>query len=567
MSDYFGVFVPSSPKDNSAGGAVFTTLKEASEYANTPDAKSGGARFKRFTSLEEAKEFAECGCITGSPFPAASVPSDPASPTSPRCNEPTIEFPSVSRIQQNRLKKAIETHDSDAFDEMVCSNPRYIINTSGDTPAIVVEGCRYNALHIAARVGNLHVVRYVIDAVRDIRALAKIYGTSEKDAKIRSEWLLDSYLNTPDKGALETPLHFASKFGHLEVVRVLLELDQCEKNPKNKNGELPVDICCSRASPENKNNRAAILALFSPVYVPLYRPEDNSSAAIICRPGHYPPKILPGDRTTPFTNSYILAAVAGPFMSQEEATSFHDEWIRAEREIRLSDPLKGNERIGRTLAHQCGVRWMERWRFSDDVVDLNSTGGLEKLNAYLVKNLLVSSRQDASICKKLVFDDEIDAVDEDHFEDSVEMLPSSTVCINAGLTSPGSSADSSLGSFIDRMAALNLNSDGELDSSVDNSDFGDVRNESGEIGNASDDEDLYRTPPSSPPESVYLCEGIPSKEDNDLILALQIVDPNLIRQFGAVSEYVYKLQKVALEERSEWPSSDSPRAKKRRQRM
>lgn len=75
------------------------------------------------------------------------------------------------RIESKILK------DSDAFDEMVCSNPRYIINTSGDTPAIVVEGCRYNALHIAARVGNLHVVRYVIDAVRDIRALAKIYGS------------------------------------------------------------------------------------------------------------------------------------------------------------------------------------------------------------------------------------------------------------------------------------------------------------------------------------------------------------------------------------------------------
>lgn len=70
-------------------------------------------------------------------------------------------------------------------------------------------------------------------------------------------------------------------------------------------------------------------------------------------------------------------------MSQEEATRFHDEWIRAEREIRLSDPLKGNERIGRTLAHQCGVRWMERWRFSDDVVDLNSTGGtLHSLNFF-----------------------------------------------------------------------------------------------------------------------------------------------------------------------------------------
>ncbi|VDM29503.1 unnamed protein product [Toxocara canis] len=178
MGDYFGVFVPSSPKNSngSPGGAVFPTLKEASEFANTPEAKNSGARFKRFTSLDEAKEFAECGFVTGSPFAGGSVSRDTSSPSSPHCSEPTIEFPSVSRIQQNRLKKAIETQDKGAFEEMVGSNPRYIINTSGDTPAIVVEGFRYNALHIAARVGNAHVVRYVLDAVRDVRTLAQIYG-------------------------------------------------------------------------------------------------------------------------------------------------------------------------------------------------------------------------------------------------------------------------------------------------------------------------------------------------------------------------------------------------------
>ncbi|VDM28658.1 unnamed protein product [Toxocara canis] len=122
------------------------------------------------------------------------------------------------------------------------------------------------------------------------------------------------------------------------------------------------------------------------------------------------------------------------------------------------------------------------------------------------------------------------------------------------------------------MAALHLDSGEEADLLVDNEDDSSERvaggaEEVADISKDDDDDDMYRTPPSSPPESVYICEGIPSKEDGDLILALQLVDPDLLRQFGAISEYVYKVQKVPLEERSEWPASDSPRAKKRRQRI
>ncbi|VDM51004.1 unnamed protein product [Toxocara canis] len=292
--------------------------------------------------------------------------------------------------------------------------------------------------------------------------------------------MLDSYLNTPDKGALETPLHFASKFGHYEIVRMLLELTQCERNPKNKNGELPVDVCCSRASAENKKNQSAILALFSPVYVPLYRPEDCSTAAIIKPPGYYPPKAVPGVGS-PFASAYVLAAVAGPFMSGEDAARFRKEWIAAEREARLRDPLKGpfmsgedaarfrkewiaaerearlrdplkgDERIGRALAHQYGVRWMERWRFYNDVIDLNSAGGLEKLNAYLVRNMLVSSREDTSARKKLVFDEddeEQQPVDDDQFEDSFEVLP--PLHPQTPSVSQETSLSDSLGSFISR---------------------------------------------------------------------------------------------------------------------
>ena len=34
---------------------------------------------------------------------------------------------------------------------------------------------------------------------------------------VRQQRLVDLYLNMPDKGGGDTPLHLASKFGHLEV--------------------------------------------------------------------------------------------------------------------------------------------------------------------------------------------------------------------------------------------------------------------------------------------------------------------------------------------------------------
>lgn len=56
------------------------------------------------------------------------------------------------------------------------SNLRYLINTSGDTPTIVVEGFRYNALHIAAKVGNFHVVETIFRIITDSSALQNLYG-------------------------------------------------------------------------------------------------------------------------------------------------------------------------------------------------------------------------------------------------------------------------------------------------------------------------------------------------------------------------------------------------------
>ena len=50
------------------------------------------------------------------------------------------------------------------------------------------------------------------------------------------------YLNTPDKGALETPLHFACKFAFYEVAKLLLGHPLCDKELKNRDGDTAKNV-------------------------------------------------------------------------------------------------------------------------------------------------------------------------------------------------------------------------------------------------------------------------------------------------------------------------------------
>lgn len=65
---------------------------------------------------------------------------------------------------------------------------------------------------------------------------------AEQVRKNRMFYLLDTYLNTPDKFLNETPLHFASKFGSVDIVELFLSFPECDRERRNIKGETPADV-------------------------------------------------------------------------------------------------------------------------------------------------------------------------------------------------------------------------------------------------------------------------------------------------------------------------------------
>ncbi len=216
-----------------------------------------------------------------------------------------------------------------------------------------------------------------------------------------------------------------------------------------------------------------------------------------------------------------LAALAGPFGSAKEAEVFRRRWHNTDRDTKLVDPHKGFERVGRALAVETGVAWVEYWHFLDAMVDLNSVGGLECLERYLrgtktnLDNLRTPDPSLDPVRKRLRIEEESTG---EQFEDAIEDV-------------------------VDQLA-LDLSRRTSLD----------------ECGEDSDDDDRFVTPPSTPPP-VYVT-GFESKADMDLAIALNQVAPALIARYPLVQRYLRKIIAVPVEERRHWPGHDSPRSRK-----
>ncbi|KAK7056573.1 ankyrin repeats protein [Halocaridina rubra] len=371
--------------------------------------KYRGSRFKSFSTFEEALQFAEDG-------PLINLSQSVCGSDEGQCSNLNVEKPSPYRGPKAqdlvKFRKAIERDDMVYFEQCINENPRYLVS-SGDTPAILQEGSRYNALHIACRTDRPVFASKVLATISGAQFFQRLYPDDTlESSERRSRYLLDSYLNTPDKGLNETPLHFASKHGSLQCVRVLTSYPDCSKTRRNKYGQLPIDIVCTR-SKENSQKLANDIRnlLGDHYYVPLLRGDENCLPPRIGEPWS-PVQDLPGLVTeeqqllaclspsssdsplSPITPTLKVRGFAGP-MSPTQAEVFHRRWkdigiLSPTRSVkprspslRFTDQEKGLEKIGRELASSSGCNWNEYWDFLGEFANFSTDKGLGKLERHL----------------------------------------------------------------------------------------------------------------------------------------------------------------------------------------
>ncbi|KAG8597350.1 hypothetical protein GDO81_002260 [Engystomops pustulosus] len=400
---------------------IYTDKREVLQIVKTLK----GSRFKAFQSRDDAEKFAR-GICDYYPSPSKSAmslsPVKVASGLKEGLSAPDVE--SLNKEKANsfksprtqdltaKLRKAVEKGDLATFSDLIWSNPRYLIG-SGDNPTVVQEGCRYNTMHVAAKENQPAISQLLLDALENPEFMRLMYPDDD-DAMLqkRIRYIVDLYLNTPDKMAFDTPLHFACKFGNADVVNVLCSHPDIIKNPRNKYEQTPEQVICERSKNKSPALKEKIREyLKGHFYVPLLRAEDNSSFPVIGVPwSPEQPDILSQPRYYGSPKDPLLAvrAFAGP-MSPSKAEDFRRIWKTPPRDragfhnVRKTDPERGEERVGRELAHELSVPWVEYWEFLGCFVDLSSHEGLVKLEEYLGKREASEQMQlehDSEICNK-----------------------------------------------------------------------------------------------------------------------------------------------------------------------
>lgn len=229
------------------------------------------SRLKSFRSREEAESYAKYGDLDNK-----QVNGDEKISECKSADEKGPAFKSLKPQELVVFRKLIETGDLEGVRKAIWENPRYLISVSA-TPTILKvilfkyfreilknysvvflhkylnnfyifklkEGPRYNALHVATSKNTdaFNMCKLILDVISDRNFIELIDGIEESASYVnKSKVFIDAFLNTPNKGINETPLHFAAKYGLKDVVALLVSYPQCSKTVKNKYDKMPIDV-------------------------------------------------------------------------------------------------------------------------------------------------------------------------------------------------------------------------------------------------------------------------------------------------------------------------------------
>uniref|UniRef100_A0A182LRY4 ANKLE2 third alpha/beta domain-containing protein n=1 Tax=Anopheles culicifacies TaxID=139723 RepID=A0A182LRY4_9DIPT len=407
--EYYAIFIP----NNTSNFAI------KSFYNNKIEALGAlklhkDARMKAFSSSEEAVYFylhgpSTEGAATVAGAAAAAAPGSPI-PSADR-KVPKSPFSAPSSQKLVAFRKLIEANNIEEVRSMIMKNPRYLIS-SGDTPTILKEGPRYNALHITAIEGRSEICRLILQTIENPSYIELLHGQRTSSTDEVTAILLDLYLNTPDKCRNETPLHFAAKLGWVEVVKELIAFPQCQVKP-NKDGLYPREIICSRAKLANSTVeiRDAIYALLKEnFFVPVIRTEDNSLPPVVGEP--FSPTELPRlDETKDKLNARReIKAYAGP-MDQEKALRFCKRWKTPPRlKILGAAKIQSDSKLSELRKSSTPIKAAARRLFTNRSFDgrlEEEAGEQQELQEQRNNNSLIDSSLDESLeqLEKLIPDD------------------------------------------------------------------------------------------------------------------------------------------------------------------
>ncbi|CDW56521.1 Ank 2 domain containing protein [Trichuris trichiura] len=379
---FYAVYVPDC--EGEGGPYVFNTLKEAKTCAL--QFKNSGARFKAFEDEKTARLF----CVSGKEsdsrksrsFNGGEVPSAFAKPTPQELNSFRVD------IEKFRMKN---------FVEKALNNPRLLITLESDSPTILHIGCRYNALHVAARCGNYDVCEFVLSLLNDCDYVKRLFPRSSKEnVEDARRVTLSAYLNMPDKMLNATPLYFATKFGNVRIVQLLTSYKECNKRQPSCHGLLAANVVCESNRNVSRKIKRAITLYVGPncYYVPLYRQgKCRDSDDFFLQPPCLEIPVTSYRTNSEIPDELFLAACAGPFDEDEKALKFYNAWkqlasysmkpIKPTAGLYSFDPYKDMERYGRKLSSRMVCPWAEYWDFMKAFCDIRTEKGLSKFNRFL----------------------------------------------------------------------------------------------------------------------------------------------------------------------------------------